>query len=72
MEKSSSGESIEFHHRGLIALVTVQDEVYFVKGVENVQAVELVDPTQHALEDFTPAFTFALPRLTSDAETQEH
>lgn len=72
VEKSSSGESIEFHHSGLIALVTVQDEVHFVKGVEDVQVVELVDPRQHALEDFTPAFSFALSLLASDADTQEH
>ena len=36
-EKSSLGESIEFHHSGLVALVTVQDEVNFVKGVADTQ-----------------------------------
>ena len=36
-ETSSLGESIEFHHSGLVALVTVQDEVNFVKGVADTQ-----------------------------------
>lgn len=65
VEKSSSGESIKFHHRGLIALVTVQDEVHFVKDVEDVKGVELVDPTQHAVEEFTPAFAYALALINS-------
>lgn len=67
VEKSSSGESIEFHHWGLIAIVTVKDEVQFVKDVEDVKGVELVDPTQHGIEEFTPLFSFALALLDSGA-----
>lgn len=70
VEKSSSGESIEFHHHGLIALVNVRDEVHFVEGVEDVKDVELVDPTQHAVEEFTPTFAYALALLDSEAGTQ--
>lgn len=69
VEKSSSGESIAFHHRGLIALVTVQDEVRFIEDVEDVEGVELIDPTQHSVEEFTPAFAYALALLDSGAET---
>ena len=69
VEKSSSGEPIEFHHRGLIALVTVQDKVHFIEGVEDVEGVELIDPMQHAVEEFTPAFSYALSLLASDAGT---
>lgn len=69
VEKSSSGEPIEFHHSGLIALVTVQDEVHFVKGVEDVKGVELIDPTQHAVKEFTPTFAYALALLDSGADT---
>ncbi len=70
IEKSSSGESIEFHHRGLIALVTVQGEVHFVKNVEDVEGVELIDPMQHAVEEFTPTFAYALTLLDSGADTR--
>lgn len=70
VEKSSSGESIEFHHHGLIALVTVEEEVHFVEDVEDVAGVELIDPTQHAVEEFTPAFAYALALLDSGADTQ--
>lgn len=68
IEKSSSGESIEFRHRGLIALVTVQDEVHFIEGVEDVVGVELIDPTQHTVEEFTPAFAYALALLDSETD----
>jgi len=68
VEKSSSGESIDFHHRGLIALVTVQDEVRFVENVADVEGVELIDPTHHAVEEFTPTFAYALTLLDSEAE----
>lgn len=68
VERSSAGESIEFNHRGLIALVTVQGEVHFVKDVEDVEGVELVDPTQHAVEEFTPTFAYALALLDSEAD----
>lgn len=70
VEKSSSGESVEFHHRGLIALVTVGDDVCFIEGVEDVKGVELINPTQHAIEEFTPTFVYALALLDSGADTQ--
>ncbi len=70
VERSSAGEPIKFHHRGLIALVTVQDEVRFIEGIEDVKGVELVDPIQHAVEEFTPAFTYALALLDSEADTR--
>lgn len=70
VEKSSSGEPIDFHHRGLIAIVTVQDEVRFIEGVEDVKGVELVDPTKHVVEEFTHAFTYALALLNSGADTE--
>ena len=69
VEKSSSGESIEFHHRGLIALATVQENVHFVEGIEDVKGVELIDPTQHAVEEFTITFAYALALLDSVADT---
>lgn len=69
VERSSSGESIEFHHSGLIALVTVQDEVHFIEGVEDVEGVELIDPTQHVVEEFTPTLAYALVLLDSGADT---
>ena len=69
VERSSSGESIEFHHSGLIALVTVQDKVHFIEGVEDVEGVELIDPTQHAVEEFTPTLAYALVLLDSGADT---
>ena len=68
IEKSSSGESIECRHRGLIALVTVQDEVHFIGGVEDVVGVELIDPTQHTVEEFTPTFAYALALLDSETD----
>lgn len=68
VEKSSAGEPIEFHHHGLIALVTVQDEIHFVENVEDVQSVELIDPTQYAVEEFTPTFAYALALLDSEAD----
>ena len=68
VDKSSFGESIEFQHGGLIALVTVQDEVHFIEGVEDVKGVELIDPTQHPVEEFTPTFTYALTFLDSGAD----
>jgi 8-oxo-dGTP pyrophosphatase MutT (NUDIX family) len=68
VDKSSFGEPIEFHHRGLIALVTVQGEVHFVENVEDVESVELIDPTQHAVEEFTPAFAYAVALLDSEAD----
>ena len=70
VEKSSSGEPIEFHHRGLIALVTVEEEVHFVEDVEDVGSVELIDPTQHVVDEFTPAFAYALVVLDSGADMQ--
>ena len=70
VEKSSSGEPIDFHHRGLIAIVTVQDEVHFIEGVEDVKGVELVNPTKHVAEEFTPALTYALALLDSGADTE--
>lgn len=70
VEKSSSGESIEFHHHGLIALVTVEEEVHFIEDVEDVAGVELIDPTQHAVEEFTPALAYAVALLDSGADTQ--
>lgn len=70
VEKSSSGESIALRHRGLIALVTVQDEIRFMAGVEDVEGVELIDPTQHAVEEFTPTFAYALSLLDSGADTR--
>lgn len=72
VEKSSSGVPIEFHHRGLIALVTVQDEVHFIKGFEDVERVELIDPTQHAVEEFTPALANALALLDSKTDKGEY
>lgn len=72
VEKFSSGVSIEFRHHGLIAVVTVQDEVCFIEGVEDVERVELVDLTQHAVEEFTPTFAHALPLLDSGADTRGH
>ena len=69
VERSSSGESIEFHHSGLIALVTVQDKVHFIEGVEDVEGVELIDPTQHVVEEFTPTLAYALVLLDSGADT---
>lgn len=70
VEKSSSGEPIEFHHHGLIALVTIQNEVHFIEGVEDVVGVELIDPTRHAVEEFSPAFAYALALLDSDTNTR--
>ena len=70
VEKSSSGEPIEFYHRGLIALVTVDEEVHFIENVEDVESVELIDPTQHAVDEFTPAFAYALALLDSKVGTQ--
>jgi len=69
IDRSSSGESIEFHHHGLIALVTVQDEIQFVEGVEDVVGVELIDPTQYAVREFTPTFAYALALLGSETDT---
>lgn len=70
VEKSSSGEPIEFHHCGLIALVTVQEEVHFVENVEDVEGVELIDPMQHASEEFTPTLAYALALLDSGVGTR--
>lgn len=69
VEKSSSGEAIEFHHRGLIALAIVREEVHFVENVEDVESVELIDPRQHEVEEFTPALAYALALLDSTADT---
>ncbi len=66
VEKSSSGEPIEFHHLGFIALVTVTDDIRLVEDVEDVMCVELTDPTQHSTEEFTPTFSYALDLLASD------
>ncbi len=66
IDRSGTGEPIEFHHAGLIALVTVQDEVHLVEDVEDVKGVELVDPPQHSVEEFTPTFSYALSLLASD------
>lgn len=72
VDRSSSGEPIEFRHSGLIALVTVQDEVRFIGEIEDVKCIELVDPTQHSIAEFTPAFSLALSLLASDANGQGH
>ena len=72
VEKSSSGEPVEFHHRGLIALMTVQDEVHFIEGVEDVERVELIDPTQHLVEELTPAFAYAITLLDSGVAKRGH
>lgn len=66
VDKSRSGEPITFRHTGLIALVNVQDEVHFVGDVEDVKAVELIDPTQHSAEEFTPTLAYAIDLLTSN------
>lgn len=68
LDRSSSGEPIRFHHTGLIALLTVQDEVHLVEGVEDVKGVELVDSTQYSSEEFTPAFSYALSLLAFEAD----
>ena len=72
VDRSSSGEPIQFHHTGLIALVTLYDEVKLVQDVEDVKDVELIDPTQHSVEKFTPAFSYALSLLASDADGLGH
>ena len=68
VDRSSSGEPIQFHHKGLIALVTVQDEVELVQDVEDVKDIEFIDPTQQSVEKFTPTFSYALSLLASDAD----
>ena len=69
VERSSSGEPIEFHHSGLIALVTVTGDIELGEDVEDVTRVELIDPTQHSVEEFTPAFAYALKLLDSETYT---
>jgi len=49
--------------------VTVQDEIQFVEGVEDVVGVELIDPTQYAVREFTPTFAYALALLGSETDT---
>ena len=68
LNRSSPGGPIHFHHTGLIALVTVQDEVHLVQDIADVKAVELIEPTQYSSEEFTPAFSYALSLLASEAE----
>lgn len=68
LDRSRSSEPIQFHHTGLIALVTVQDEVHSVRDVEDVKGIELIDPTQYSAEEFTPAFSYALSLLATDTD----
>lgn len=63
IEESSAGYPIELRHHGLIALVTVSEEVHLVQNVEDVRNIELIDPTQHASEELTPALAFAISLL---------
>ena len=48
--------------------MTVQGEVKLVQDVEDVKDVELIDPTQHSDEKFTPALSYALSLLGSDTD----
>ncbi|WP_290472049.1 NUDIX domain-containing protein [Leifsonia sp. 71-9] len=62
-EESSSGERVDGTHRGLIAVVDVADGVAAIEDFEDVAAVELIDPRDTPVTEFTPPFRYALALL---------
>ena len=53
---------------GLIALMDVQDKVRYLEDIEDVKGVELIDPTQHSVAEFAPAFSYALSLLAPSTD----
>lgn len=60
VEFTSAGEPLNEHHRGLVALVEVATPVEQVRDVEDVAAVELIDPRAHATAELTPPLRMAV------------
>lgn len=58
--RDSRGERIDFHHRGLVAAVSVIGDVTAVRDVEDVRSVELFDPATAARASLSPLLLHAL------------
>ncbi|MFC3299342.1 NUDIX domain-containing protein [Arthrobacter agilis] len=63
VEFTSAGAPLNEHHRGLLALVEVATPVTSIRDVEDVAAVELIDPNNHELSELTPALRLAISLL---------
>ena len=66
VEFTSAGEPLGEHHRGLIALVDVATRVQSIHDLEDVAAVELIDPPAHAADGLTPPLRLARSLLAAD------
>ena len=63
---TSAGEPLGEHHRGHIALLDVATRIRPIHDVEDVAAVELIDPNTHAVDELTPPLHLARTLLAAN------